>query len=180
MKKKLIILCVACVLLVCLSVVLIVALHTQNKGNDWQTYNKMTDDLFWSLAASRKTEAEIRAITGLIGVPWVQYEDDTIDGNSEMPAKRYLQVDIENEALEAYVVTYYAPGVTQKGFGGVFRQYPRENNGRFLSTSIAYVPGIIVQTFVFAKDETNADINALVTRELGLMAEIQNILEQIK
>ena len=118
----------------------------------YDRYKKTVDTLFQRLSNTRQTEPETTVITGLQGLPWAKFDDDTVNGDSEKPGKRLLHVDTDSDRFDAYVAVYYAPGVMQQGFGGVFRQDPGAENGAPVSASTAYAPGLIVQTFAVAKD----------------------------
>ena len=152
-------------------------LHQKNTSIDWDTYNTKTDILFQKLSDQHLVEKEGIIITGVIGVPWAKYGDDSVAGNSGMPAKRMLHVLLDDNEIDAFVVSYYAPNINGTGFAGMFRQYPSDGDQRMLSSSTSYVPGMIVSTFVFAKDNGNIDENSIVKKELALMGEIQTMLE---
>lgn len=141
-------------------------------------YKETVDELFLRLSNTREAEPETTVITGLQGLPWAKYDDDTVNGDSGKPMKRLLHVDTDSDQLDAYVALYYAPGVTRQGFGGVFRQYPDAENGALFSSSTAYAQGMIVQTFAIAKDGANISENDLVVHETQLMTQVQEILGQ--
>ena len=144
----------------------------------YDSYKDTVDELFRRLSNMRETEPETTVITGLQGLPWAKYDDDTVNGDSGKPMKRLLHVDTDSDQLDAYVAVYYAPGVTRQGFGGVFRQYPDAENGTLFSTSTAYAQGMIVQTFAIAKDGATISENDLVVHEMELMTQVQEILGQ--
>jgi hypothetical protein len=174
--RPIFILSVVILLLIGLTAYLALQLHRQNASVEWETYHSQTDILFEKLAEQHQTEKEGRIITGLVGIPWAEGEDDLVDNNTEMPAKRMLHVLLDDET-DAFVVSYYAPNVKGTGFAGVFRQYPTDEQQRMLSSSTSYVPGMIISTFVFPKNEEKIDNNSMVEKELALVAEIQTILE---
>ena len=144
----------------------------------YDSYKEAVDELFLRLSNTREAEPETTVITGLQGLPWAKYDDDTVNGDSGKPMKRLLHVDTDSDQLDTYVAVYYAPGVTRQGFGGVFRQYPDAENGALVSTSTAYAQGMIVQTFAIAKDGATISENDLVTHEMELMTQVQEILGQ--
>jgi hypothetical protein len=144
----------------------------------WKRYNSQTDSLFWALSQRSKTEPETVTVTGVEGIPWADGENDVYEGKSTKPMKRVLHVLLDDSAVDAFVVTYYAPDIQSSGFGGVFRQYPSDGSRRMLSSSTTYETGMLITTFVFAKDENNIDPNEIVTKELALTADIQNILDE--
>lgn len=144
----------------------------------YEHYCETVDELFLRLSNTRQTEPETTVITGLAGLPWAKFDDDTVNGDSGKPMKRLLHVDTDSEQFDAYVAVYYAPGVTRQGFGGVFRQYPDAETGTLLSSSTAYAQGMIVQTIAIAKDGATISENDLVTHEMELMTQVQEILGQ--
>lgn len=176
--RRILILSVVIFLLVGLTAYMALLLNRQNAGVEWETYNAQTNILFQKLAERHQTEKEGRIITGIVGIPWAECEDDLVENNSEMPAKRMLHVLLDDHETDAFVVSYYAPNVKGTGFAGVFRQYPMDENQRMLSSSTSYIPGMIISTFVFPQNEDNIDRNSIVEKELALMAEIQTILEE--
>ena len=144
----------------------------------YDRYRKTVDTLFQRLSNTRQAEAEATAITGLQGLAWARYDDDTVNGDPGKPTKRLLHVDTDSDQLDAYVAVYYAPGVTRQGFGGVFRQDPDAENSALLSASTAYAPGLLVQTLAIAKDGAAISENDLVVHETELMTQVQQILGQ--
>lgn len=175
-----------CLVIVLLAAVLIWTAAAEKPGQSlagdtvsWETYNANVDTLFAELSALSVTESKDILITGIVGIPWAEGANDVMDENSGKPRKRLLQVMLTDAQAEAYVVAYYAPGVTGKGYGGIFRQYPEEGSSRLLTSTTSYVPGMIVTTYVFGKDETNLDEDAVVKRDFELTADVQEILDQI-
>ncbi len=144
----------------------------------YEHYCETVDELFLRLSNTRQTEPETTVITGLAGLPWAKFDEDTVNGDSGKPMKRLLHVDTDSEQFDAYVAVYYAPGVTRQGFGGVFRQYPDAETGTLLSSTTAYAQGMIVQTIAIAKDGATISENDLVTHEMELMTQVQEILGQ--
>ena len=145
----------------------------------YEHYKETVDELFLRLSNTRQADMETTTYTALEGIPWAAGEIDTVDGDFEKPRKRVLHVDTDREDVDAYVVAYYVPGVTRQGFGGVFRSDLEEGHEkRGLYTQTSYVPGVMVQTFVFAVDTETEETNAQGFYEVELTAEIQEILGQ--
>ena len=178
-RKSIWALAVLCAILAALAAVLFFRLSRQKTDLAWEDYNRATDYLFQSLSKTRQTGREVIVNTGLIGIPWAQGDDDSMNGNSGMPRKRVLQVDIDDTEIMAYVVTYYAPQLHGSGFAGVFRQNPQGESHQMLSSTTSYVSGMLVTSFVFAKNEEEINENAIVVKEMALCAEVQKLLETL-
>lgn len=164
-------------LLACITIYLAVQLHQKDAEIGWEVYDSKIDMLFQALAKQYPAESEGRIITGVMGIPWAEYPDDTIADNSEMPAKRVLQIHLGDGSIDAFVVAYYAPRITGTGFAGVFRQYSTDETASMLSSSTSYIPGATISTFAFPAGNEALDLNAFAEQELELTATIQTILE---
>ncbi len=146
----------------------------------WEYYNAATDRLFEELAKTNVVEPERSTlITGIVGIPWAEGTDDIVDGNVGMPRKRYLRVLPDDSETEVYVVTFFAPKIDEKAFVGVFRHEDQER-WDILSCSVCHVPGMVVATYAFPKNDAKVEGNAFVRAEMGTMAQVQNILDAME
>ncbi len=150
----------------------------------WEYYNAATDCLFEELAKTNVVEPQTSIlITGIVGIPWAEGTDDIVDGNVGMPRKRYLRVLPDDSEVEVYVVTFFAPKIDEKAFVGLFRHYDSlddQERWHVLSCSICHVPGMVVATYAFPKNDAKVERDAFVRAEMGTMAQVQNILDAME
>lgn len=159
---------------------LVYVLVSDAEEYSWEYYNAATDRLFEELAKTNVVEPQTSIlITGIVGIPWAEGTDDIVDGNVWMPRKRYLRVLPDDSETEVYVVTFFAPEIDQKAFVGVFRHEDQEK-WYMLSCSVCHVPGMVVATYAFPKNDAKVERNAFVRAEMGTMAQVQNILDAME
>lgn len=166
---------------------LVYVLVSDTEEYSWEYYNAATDRLFEELAKTNVTEPERSTlITGIVGIPWAEGTDDIVDGNVGMPRKRYLRLLPDDSETEVYVVTFFAPKIDEKAFVGLFRhhdglfKYDNHERWDMLSCSICHVPGMVVATYAFPKNDAGVEDEPFVGAEMRTMGQVQNILDAME
>lgn len=178
LKKVTIVLAVATLLL---AGGLAFVLFSHMQEYKWEYYDAATSRLFEELGKTNKVKSQDGIlITGIAGIPWAEGTDDIVEGDVLKPAKRYLQVFPDDVEAEVYVVTFFAPSIREKGFAGVFRQIADDVETRMFSCSICYAPGMVIATCAFPESEAELDKNAFVSAEMGVMAQVQEIIDAME
>lgn len=143
----------------------------------WEEYSATVDWILAELGKHMRIGQEEQIITVHRRMPWADRETDTMDEDPNRRRKRAVRVDLENESYELYMITYYTPEITAKGFAGVFRLYNTEHN---LVMCTAYAPGITVTALAIPLDnEAEIDYDQTYT-EYDLISDIQIIIDAME